>query len=67
METELPAVQQSCRWTNKLCVLGETNVGIREELGGMLRKQYETATKSLRNTGQQMTSSQQIIQVNLST
>jgi len=48
-----------------VCVLGETNIAMREELDGLLRKQYETATKNLRSTVQQLTSSQQIIQVAL--
>jgi len=45
-------------------VLGETNVALREEMDALLRKQYEAATKSLRSTGQQLASSQQMIQVN---
>jgi len=44
-------------------VVGETNVALHQELDALLPKQYESATKSLQNTCQQLTSSQQIIQV----
>ena len=50
------------RWSMH-AVSGETNTALHEELDGLFRKQYETATKSLRNTAQQLTSSQQLIQV----
>ena len=46
-----------------VCLLGETNTVIREELHGLLQKQYETATKNVRTTIQQLTTSQQTIQV----
>lgn len=42
--------------------LRETNTAIREELHGLLQKQYETATKNVRTTIQQLTTSQQTIQ-----
>ena len=46
-------------------MLGETNIAMHEKLDGLLRKEYETATKNLHSTVQQLTSSQQIIQVAL--
>ena len=36
-----------------------------EELDGVLRRQYECATKNLRSTVQQLSTSQQIVQVEL--
>jgi len=44
-------------------VPGETNAAMREELDGLLRKRFDAATKNLRGTVQQLSSSQQIIQV----
>lgn len=42
--------------------LRETNAVMREELDGLLRKRFDAATKNLRSTVQQLSSSQQIIQ-----
>jgi len=46
-----------------MCVLGETTIAMRESLDILLRRQYDTATKNLCSTAQQLLSSQQIIQV----
>jgi hypothetical protein len=42
--------------------LRETNIAIRSRLEGIVQKQFETATKNLQSTGQQLTSSQLMIQ-----
>jgi len=46
-------------------VQGETNIATRAELDGLLRRQYDAASKNLRSTIQQLTTSQHTIQVQL--